>query len=73
MLNVTTWDIHTDDGKYVGQSAALHPKTALYLCLLVTKPELAPSAFAEEQPKDGDGHSCRFRCDGECFVVTPLN
>lgn len=69
MMNVPTWNIHTGDGKYLGQNASIHPKIAL--CRYLMTAGGAPS-LEQITREDTDDGACSLNFNGDTFLVTLL-
>lgn len=69
MRSLTVWNIHTDGGRYLGQAASIHPKTALCEYLFIST-DVSPSLY-EIRGDNTAGDACRLTYNGEVFVLTP--
>jgi len=68
MPPITTWNIYTPDGHYLGQAAAFAPHTAFCLFMLVSGKQVAESDIEFETIS---GNSGRVIYLSEEFVVSP--
>jgi len=68
MPPITTWNIYTPDGHYLGQASAFAPHTAFCLFMLVSGKQVAESDIEFETIS---GNSGRVIYLSEEFVVSP--
>ena len=68
MPPITTWNIYTPDGHYLGQASAFAPHTAFCLFMIVSGKQVAESDIEFETIS---GNSGRVIYLSEEFVVSP--
>lgn len=67
-MEIRFWNIHSSDGRYVGQSKTFAPQTAFCQCMLILGKQIAESEVAVEELSDG---SYRITHESGDFVLTP--
>ena len=68
MPPITTWNIYTSDGRYLGQASAFAPHTAFCLFMLVSGKQVTENDIVFETTS---GESGRVIYLSEEFVVSP--